>query len=162
MVIIFQWIIKPLHSRLDRATTKLDQQSQFVSHAQAESTQLYAIESDIVLLQQSTKPLLVSGEPIPAMIRYAQKAAAAANISRMDIRPLGTDQTDNLLRHRVQLEVSADFPVLKDFLYYLEANHRPLLLERVDVNSDNQRSNYVRSTILITAYSMPPGGENEK
>lgn len=161
-VLLFQWVIRPLQTRLALAHETLDQQSDFIARAQAESMGLYEIEADIARLQQAAGPLLISGEPVPEMIRWAEAAAKTANISQMDIRPLGTDRADNLLRHRLQLEVSADFPVLKDFLYHLEADGRPLLLERIDINSDNQRSNYVRSTVLVAAYTMPPGGENEK
>jgi len=159
LVILLQGVAKPLRERLASVNRSLHQQDEVIRRAQSAALGLYAIEKDTGALSTSLDALVISGEVIPEMMRKVGEAAEKAHIGEVDIRPLGQDEQEGLLRHRMQLEVRLSFPDLKNFLYFLEEGKNPLIIDRLEVNAENETSDSVHSSILVSAYSLPAGGK---
>lgn len=159
LLLLVQGIAIPLRAKLTEANSTLRQRQQVISRAQAAAADLYQIETDIKALSECRDSYTVTGEAVPQMMRQVEEAAAQAHVGQVDIRPLGKEEQSGSLRQRMQLELQAAFPTVKDFLYYLEEGQQPLIIERVDISSDRGDSDQVRATILLVAYSPLAGGK---
>ena len=158
-VILFQGVAKPLKERLADVNSSIQSRTEVITRAQAASSNIYQTEKEIKLLSEKQKQFIITKAAVPEMMGKVDDAAGKTSVGQVDIRPLNSDEQGGLLRHRMQLEVQEiSFPTLKNFLYFLEEGDCPLIIDRVDVSANNEASNTVHATVLVSAYSLPAGG----
>ncbi|NIM05493.1 MAG: hypothetical protein GTO55_05075 [Armatimonadetes bacterium] len=156
-VVLVQGIAKPLRERLAEIDRNLLQQKDIINRAQAATLDLYAVETDIETLAARRRAFIITGEAVPEMMRKVEKAAEETQIGQVNIRPLGREEQEGLMRHRMQLEVKESFLPLKNFLYHLEEGEPALIIDRIAVDAETKVSDIVRATVFISAYSLPAG-----
>jgi len=158
-VVLVQGAARPLQQGLRKVNQALSERREVISRAQAAALDLYQIEKEGEAASAYCRGLVICGEAVPEMIRKVGGAAERAGIRQVDIRPLAQEEQGGFFRHRMQLEFRTPFPALKDLLYFLEEGKGPLIVERVEINTEKEGSDWVRAMLVVSAYSMPRGGK---
>jgi Tfp pilus assembly protein PilO len=158
-VVLLQGVAIPLRSGLAEVNGKLKERNDLINRSHAITNDLCQMDLEMKALLKARQALLVSGAPMPAMIRRIEQASKQAAVGQVDIRPLGQERRQGYFHNSVQIEATANFPNLSYFLYYLEQGKNSLVVDRVEMNAENDTADSVRFTVLVSAYSLSSGGK---
>lgn len=153
LAFLYQGAIKPIREKLTTVTRDLAQRRLEIEHGRKDARDLAALETNVNELTSQRKALVVKGSPIPEMMRRVEIASKNAGIRQVDMRPSGQESIGGHTRYKMQLEAKSPFPSVSSFIYYLEGEPRPLVVDRIEISTDKGGSDTVRSTIVVSAYT---------
>jgi Tfp pilus assembly protein PilO len=97
-------------------------------------------------------------ELVPILVQNLERIAETSGVALTSYRPLKPKSLETLTEVPLEMSLTAPFPAVVKFLYYLQQPSMKVSIDTVRISSANAESDTVDVNIRITAYSLKTKG----